>query len=366
MRIALIRLALILELSASSAIAARADGGEEWREFFTPRKPTVVLRYDLSYCFLGIHLKSLATAVIRSTDGIWSDANPATAKVPVTMLELVIRTRDRERGDLRSRISIDRKTVSVVTTPAMEALLLVVAADDSLRPVLGSDSRTHYEEVYDLRSGGLRFSRTDCETGMRSTNLVGATDLAGQGRAVADLLSAVADVYGGRSSRLGGASGLRLFVNIDGITTPFVAGARYDSSPVSLKGKSPRCLRVDIRPAPEAGRRGRAAAVWTTGFRELAALTDNPDLIRIAEESQPFVQAPLGASYGLALGSIRALMLGEPFLASWDDSADSPSEAGPNVGSSTALQGGQKDSAPPDKVDVVCEESPDRDQRPYR
>ena len=89
-------------------------------------------------------------------------------------------------------------------------------------------------------------------------------------------------------------SDFRVFVNIDGIATPFVVTTRIAPSPVAVRKRQPRCLRVDLRPAPDAGRRGKPATLWSTGFHDLAALTEDPALIALAKDSPGQLWADLG------------------------------------------------------------------------
>jgi hypothetical protein len=179
-------------LAAWAAMAAGdpADRVAELKRRFTPCKPTVRIEYDLSYYFLHIRLKSVARATVRATEGLWAGpTNPAT---PAAFVDLTVATWGRVRNEPRARMSIGREFTTIVTLPAINTLWYIVTADEHLNPRWRAESRTWFEEVYDLESGALRFTRQDFLAGTRTTNLVGTVDLARQGRVIADLLGVLA------------------------------------------------------------------------------------------------------------------------------------------------------------------------------
>lgn len=266
------------------------------------------MHYDISYRFLFLRIARLAAGRIDTTEGLWR--NRATGeRVPVMLSEFDTHTMDREDEERRrARMSIHNTIFSVLTTPRLDTIYYVKRRDEHINPLFGAESRARFLEVYDLESGLLRFFRRDLLAGTETTNLVGTTDIARQGREIATMLRTMSDVFYGGRNLLGKEDGFRVYVNIEGVVTPFLVTTVLSETPMPIMGRRIPALRVDVEPAPKAHGRGRNVTIWMTSLKELAARVGAPELVALAAENPSWSMVPLVADYGLAIGYMRGHM----------------------------------------------------------
>jgi hypothetical protein len=299
-----------------ACVAARAEEApapsdylQEIGQNFTPGKPTVVMTYNVHYRFLALNLKHVASANIEATEGFWR-APGATSDVACCVIDVLLRSPAAAAGAKRGgRMYINDRIVSVVTMPALDTLYYLKTTDELLNPVLGTTKDVRNFNVYDLSGGGLKFYGCDLVKGNATTNLVGATDMASQGKEVSRVLTLLSDVYHERRGPISPDSDFRIFVNCDGKAIPFAGRSARDN--IEAFGGDYAALRVDVMPAREAPRgiRARDFTVWASSFLEVAGRTHDKSLQRIAAETPAWGMTPLLADYGMSIGSIRCALI---------------------------------------------------------
>jgi hypothetical protein len=298
--------ALALVARGIAAPADLPDSPDALRGRFVPAKPTIVVKYNVSYRFLFLTISRLACGTVEATEGLWRKQDGSS--LPAALLEMAVDTPDRREAGRRDRMSIHNRILSVLTMPDLDSLVYMKDADEILNPLFGSESRNRYVEVYDFEGGALRFRRIDALKETVQTNLVGASDLVRQGKEIPIMLKIMSAVYNGQRAMLTHDTAFRIHVNIDGVVTPFGVVTRRDDTPVRLLGQRLPALRVDVSPAPEAHGRGRTLELWTASFADVADYTGDTFLIRCADEAPDWNMIPLVADYGLAIGYVRGYM----------------------------------------------------------
>jgi len=291
-----------------TAAPFQAVGGQTYDEVlgrFVPLHPTLTLTYKVRYRFLFLNLMNVAKVEIDCTEGKWPNAASG-EWVFANLVELRIHTLDDPSAAKRNRISIHRRIATVLDSDKdQDTIVYMKEADEFLNPVFGSVSRTRFFEMYDMQYEPLRFQRRDLLKGTTQTNLVGDFELAGQGEEVGSMLRMVSAVHHGRKPMLDENSDFRLFVNIDGIVTPFSVTTERTETPRPVLGQTHPCLRARVRPAPEAEGRGNQVYLWAVSFAELAEFLEKKELAEMTERVSDWHMLPLVAEYGLAMGALR-------------------------------------------------------------
>jgi len=283
-------------------------GAETYDEIlgrFVPLHPTLSLTYKVRYRFLFLNLMNVARVEIDCTEGKWPDAASG-EWVFANLVELRIHTLDDPSSGRRSRVSIHRRIATVLNSDKdQDTLMYLKEADEFLNPVFGSVSRTRFFEMYDMQYEPLRFQRHDLLRGTLQTNLVGDFELSGQGEEVGSMLRVLSDVHHGRQPMLDDVSSFRLYVNIDGVVTPFSVSTERARTPHAVLGRTHPCLRARVRPAPEAEGRGNQVLLWAISFAELSEFLEEKELAEMTERVSNWHMLPLVAEYGLAIGALR-------------------------------------------------------------
>lgn len=293
---------LAVAASFQDAIAATYD---DILGRFVPLHPTLSLTYKVRYRFLFLNLMNIATVEIDCTEGKWP--NEVSGEwVNANLVELRIHTLDDPSAEKRNRISIHRRIATVLDSDKdQDTLVYLKEADEFLNPVFGSVSRTRFFEMYDMQYEPLRFQRRDLLQGTLQTNLVGDSELSGQGEEVGSMLRVLSDAHHGRQPMLNDSSSFRLYVNIDGVVTPFSVSTERARTPHAVLGGTHPCLKARVRPAPEAKGRGSQVLLWAISFAELAQFLEKKELAEMTERVSNWHMLPLVAEYGLAMGALR-------------------------------------------------------------
>jgi hypothetical protein len=282
-----------------------ADIAAGVREGFTTSRPCVMLKYEVSYNFLGMQLMRVAHCRVEATEGEWRGAGERPA-LPACFMTMDV---DSIRGRGDGRIFVNNRFVSLLAMPDLDTLYFAKKADEIIRPLLGAPKRAAYLDVYDLRSGELAYRREDHLTGGVITNLAGKASLANQGRNVSNLLKVLSSIYYGKEEMLRPAAGRRIQFNVDGQVLPFVIATEQDRAPVVVFDQRLPCLRVSIRPAPEARGKGGRLTVWAVSFKDLSRLTAAPGVRAVAESTVEWSMVPLTIDYDLVLGYVRCRLV---------------------------------------------------------
>jgi hypothetical protein len=296
-------------LAALLAAGLRADAGsfkpvEDVRTRFRPEKPSVRMSYNVAYRFLFLRIKNLAKATVWTTEGTWLRRDTG-ERIPAILVQANIDTPDDLGSNKRGRVSIHRQFTSVMAMPGLDTVFCVKQANEFINPLVREVKQSKYIEIYDLESGTLGYRRKDYLTGQVDTNLSGTFSMAQQGQELAIMLKLASAVYEGKRGMLTYDSNFRISVNIDGVGTPYAVQSEFDQKPLDILGHTIRALRIDMKPAQEAQRRGRPLVLWTASLHDIARLTGRRRLVRAAPDAPDWSMVPLVADYGLVIGYVR-------------------------------------------------------------
>lgn len=297
---------LVFLLLQCGSASAESDNGmiADLKSSFTPANPTVSLKYLVTYRFLFITLSRMAEVKIRATDGHWKPDDKSDP-VKATFIEFTFDSLDNPESGKRGRMSIHNRIITVMTMPELEPIVYLKDTDEIINPLFGHEVIAKYREVYDFRSGKLDFSREDQINSTVQTNLVGEFDLTGQGKEIPTVLTLMSKVYHGKKNGIDRDDNTRIFVNIDGMITPFILTAGEKLRDVELLDTKLKAVKVRIEPAPDAEGRGRPLSLWATSYLDLAKSRNSPRMIENALGAPEWNMVPLIADYSLAIGYVR-------------------------------------------------------------
>ena len=273
---------------------------------FSPLKPSVQMRYEVSYRFMGLTLMKVAEAFVRATEGVWLNEISA-EQVPACVLDMRIQSPGATEADRRDRrVYLDNRVLTVVTMPDINTLFYMKQTDEVINPFFKKPIITHNIHMYDLQGDEMDFYSKNYATDVVSTNLDGAADFVSKGREVAGILKLMSDILSGRRGLLTPEDDFRISVNLEGHATPFTAETRLEQQTSALSDDSWEVLRIDVMPAPEAeGVRRKKFAMWATSLEQIAARSDDEILKEMAATAPEWGLAPLSATMGMPLGYIR-------------------------------------------------------------
>lgn len=269
---------------------------------FDPLKPSVMIRYNVVYRFLGIKLIKVATATAVATEGQWEV--PGKGKTPAFCVEAYLDTLEKKGEESRKRVAIHDRMLVALSNPALDTYVFVRRANQYFNPLLGSARVVNHMKIYDMQSGKLEYGFEDYLTGVTNATLQGPFDLAKQGKEVAQLMKLMSAIYSGASGLVSFDTSPTIYADMDGTVREFKAKTSFERSPTILGGKRPRSLKVDLRTAKDSvGRPGRLV-MWVISLSDAAAILNDERLKCSAETSPEWCMMPLAFDYDLALGSL--------------------------------------------------------------
>jgi hypothetical protein len=278
-------------------------------EHFEPRKPTVILHYEMAFRLLFLELMQVAEARIEATEGLWTNTRTG-EKTPACFIHLHLFSPHYDDPDREERVQINNRVLSVVTMPEMDTLVYSKRTEERINPFFKKPTEYRNVHIYDLQDGEMSFYTRNFLTGEVSTNLDAAADFAGQGKEVATVLEMMSDIYYGRRRMISPDSDFRIHVNIEGTAIPYAADTEIDETPAEILGERRKALRVVIEPAREAPRgvKKKKFMLWTAPLCDLAEIADHDVLRELACAAPRWGMAPLVANFGLSLGYIRGTL----------------------------------------------------------
>lgn len=275
-----------------------------YQQRFEATKPTVCMHYKVSYRFMGLNLLSIAEANMEATEGLWTKKDGQ--RIPSCYIHIHLKSAHDEPRE-KSRIFLNDHMMSMVTMPELKTIYYMKTTDERLKPFRKKTERLSFS-VYDLEDGALEFIQRDLLANTTQTNINGAADMAAQGDEVAEIISMLSDIYHGRKEMLTPKSDFRINVNCDGQAVPFAAKTKRNK--LKLMKKKWPALYMEVEAGKEAPKdvKTREFSLWATSFTEAAARSDDPILVRLAEETPAWGMTPLLANYELPLGHIRCTL----------------------------------------------------------
>ena len=271
---------------------------------FQPSKPTVVMSYDVTYELLHIRLKRVAGATMSATEGTWRSSS-SNAWVPACLIDFHVASP--RSGNEDSAVSLNKRTVSVLTLPDLKMVAYAKKNDEFIKPFFRKGRRMNYVEIYNFESNAVTYRRQDLLSGAVATNLPGMIDLAKQSSEVADVLK---DLYA--AYRLGSGEEYsvtnKIHFNVAGVVKPFTLRMKKSRVSVPLLSQKIDALHGDIQPEDDRDSRDESFSMWCVPFRDFAGKTHDPALKTLAATSLEYSMLPLSGEYSLFLGAIECTL----------------------------------------------------------
>lgn len=274
---------------------------------FSGRETPVCMEYDVGYRLLNMELARVGRIVATTTIGTWRH-RVSNLNVPALFLDMKIDSPDSVKAGRRNRVSIHDRIVAVVTLPEMKALLFAKYTDEYLHPLIGRRKESFYFSVYDAQAGNIDYTMVNYITGVTVTNLANPEalfELSQRIKPVMDFL--VSRHREGRQDAADAQNG-RIVANLDGKVVALRIQTKPDRSPACFGRQRFDSTRIIPVAEPDCPVRPREFLAWSMDFRKLAALRNDPALIKAAQEAPIESIVPLVMDYELGLGSVRTTM----------------------------------------------------------
>lgn len=274
---------------------------------FSPRETPVCMEYDVSYRFLNLELARVGKIVATTTIGTWRHrVNNQT--VPALFLDMKVDSPDNGKSGERNRISIHDRIVAVMTLPEMKALLFAKYTDEYLHPLIGRRKESLCLSVYDAQTGTLQYSMYNFKSGVTATNLANPEALFELSQRIKPVMDFLVDRHRGEFSEMADRDSGRIVANLDGNVVALRIQAKPDRSPACFGRQRFDSTRIVPVAEPGSSVRPREFHAWSLEFKQLAALRNDPGLIKAAQEAPIESIVPLVMDYELGLGSVRTTM----------------------------------------------------------
>lgn len=274
---------------------------------FTANEPPVCMEYDVGYRFLHLELARVGKIVATTTIGTWRHRVTGLA-IPALFLDMRVDSPDTGKAGERNRVSIHDRIVSVMTLPDMKALLFAKYTDEYLHPLIGRRKESLCLSIYDVQEGRMAYSSCDLKTGVVSTNLANPEALFDLSQRIKPVMDFLVSQHRGGGGEAADSGRGRIVANLDGKVVALRIQTKPDRSPACF-GRQ-RFDSTCIIPVAESNSsvKPREFHAWSVDFKKLAALCNDPGLIKAAEEAPIESIVPLVMDYELGLGSVRTTM----------------------------------------------------------
>ncbi len=304
------RAVLAVILAALAAGAARGAEDEYTagvHRRFQPEKPAVRMDYSVAYRLLGLELKQLADAQVTAVEGRWP--GPDGAARPACLVEFVLSTGAEGAEAQRGMVQIYNRITAVLTMPDLNAVLFVKRSKQRIS-LLCRRKFLDNLEIYNVETGALDYACHDYLFNTVSTNLVGAADLARQGREVSRFLKILHANYHNDQSLAAFDPETPVYIYTEGDLVPFRLNFSRERDAVPALGAEIPAMYFAARPHRDARGRGRNFDMWAASFLDVSLKSEQSDLISLARSSLPWSMVPLRTDLGLPLGAIRCFLTG--------------------------------------------------------
>lgn|GEM_PF-5089585 len=298
---ALVMSVVILAMHGRLAQAGPDEMISGMKENFSPSRPPVLVQYEVVYRLLGLRLVRVARAQATGAEGEWSSEGRKSAAF---FVEASLDTLERPGEEARKHVAIHDRMVVALSNPDLETYIFVRRARQWFNPLVGQSRVVDHVKVYDMRSGELHYLFEDYVSGATNTALDGTADMARQGREVAILMKLMSQVYRSGTQEISFANSPAIYADMDGTARRFRARTSFERSPVALKGKKPRVLRVELRTEKDGGRRPGRLVIWVMSLTDVSLALGDERLCAEARVAKDWCVVPLAFDYDLAVGSL--------------------------------------------------------------
>jgi hypothetical protein len=297
-------LALAMQFSVITVIVQADDDTNIITEVtgrFQASKPAVVMSYDVTYAFLHIRLKRVASATIKATEGFWRNS-PSNELIQACLIDFEVASP--RTGD---DISLFKRTVSVLSMPDLRIITYAKQNDEFIKPFLRKGRHMKYLEIYNFESGSLAYQHRDLISGTVETNLPGMADLARQSTEVADVLETLYIAYQEKPVAIHSIIS-NIHFNVEGAVRTFSLRMTKGRTSVPVLSRKLPALYADIQPEKIGEDGNESFSMWCVPFGEFSKETADPKLKEFGETSLAYSMLPLSGEYGLFLGAIQCTL----------------------------------------------------------
>lgn len=301
--------ALAFLLTIMTGAAHAADDATVVKEVtgrFRASKPAVVMSYDVTYELLHIRLKRVAGATMSATEGAWCNSS-SNAWTPACLIDFHVASPRSDAGDGGSAITLNKRTVSVLTLPDLKMVTYAKENDEFIKPFFRKGRRMKYIEIYNFEGDAVTYRHHDLVSGAVETNLPGMTDLAKQSTEVADVLRTLYAAYRLEPGTEYAVTN-KIHFNVAGVVKTFALKMKKSRVSVPLLSHKLDALHGDIQPEDDRDGQNESFSMWCVPFREFAAETRDPELKKLAATSLDYSMLPLSGEYSLFLGAIECTL----------------------------------------------------------
>ena len=281
--------------------------GFDYREHFTPYMPTLVLKYEVTYRLFGLNLVHLADAVVYATDGEWF--NEATAEwLRAYLLIFHLDTLEDSSEIGHGRYSIHNRLSTVLLKPSLEPI--VFAKRDFMHvDTFFSETDVHNTELFSVESGKYNYIKSDFIANSTATNMPYFAQLVSQRSEVFRFMKTIFAIYAGNTNNLFSTNNFTISIYTDNTFVPFIVDISPKLKNVNVLDNKYQALYFEAEPAPGYSGKGRDLSAWVAPFRYVAEITDDAELIWMANNTFEWGMIPLKSEFGLKLGSVRCSLV---------------------------------------------------------
>lgn len=294
--------------SARPASSQDFLAGPGWacHERFFPSKPMLVLTYEVNYRLFWMNLLHLANAVVYATDGEWF--NEATGEWLAAYLLVFHLDTLEEPSDMgRGRYSIHNWLATVLLKPDLKPLFF--AKRDFMHVDTFFDKiDVHNTEIFSVEGGRFDYLKTDMVARTAETNLPYFSKLVSQRGEAFRFMKTISTMYYGNTNESSSGNKFTISIYTDNAFVPFNVNIAPELEEIDVLGKEYKAIYFSARPAPGFSGKGRNLAVWSSPFRYVAAMTGDPKLIWLSNNTFDLGMIPLMSEFGLKFGSVRCVL----------------------------------------------------------
>lgn len=275
----------------------------DYREHFNPYMPTLVIKYKVAYRLFGLNLVHLADALVYATDGEW--LNESTGEwLRAYLLIFHLDTLEDPSEIGHGRYSIHNRLATVLLKPSLEPIIF--AKRDFLHvDTFFSTMEVYNTEIFSVESGKNDYIKIDFLSRSVMTNLDQFTALADQRKEVLRFMKMISSVYSGDTNSMTTNTDFNISVFTDNTLVTFNVKIAPKLQKVDVLDSEYSAIYFKAKPAPEFSGKGRELMVWVAPFRYVAEMTEDPELIWMANNTFELGMIPLRSEFGLKLGRMR-------------------------------------------------------------
>lgn len=275
----------------------------DYHEHFTPFMPTLVIKYEVTYRLFWMNLMHLADASVYATDGEWfNEATGEWLKAYLLIFHLDTLEEPSEIG--RGRYSIHNRLATVLLKPNLEPLMFT-KRDFMHVDTFYSTMDVNNTELFSVEAGKFDYVKKDLIANATVTNIPHFAQLVSQSSEVFRFMKTISAMYADNTNDWSVTNDFTISIYTDNTLVPFIVDISPKLKKLDVFNKEYKTLYFDARPAPGFSGKGRPLSAWVAPFRYVAEITDDPELIWMANRTFELGMIPLRSEFGLKLGAVR-------------------------------------------------------------